>query len=245
MSDRLLDFWGLETLPFGDFGLGDDKLYYINGQYLMILNKIIRDILDHSNDIHVLFGETGTGKTALISRLIKALAFENVHVVYLVNPVDSEAILYTEILNQLTEEKSRDLRELYYLFDDYMEQIKKMNEQIVIILDEAQFYNMKMLDLITRFVNFNFKYKYLSLVLVGLPELFKTIKKCEHITSRIRVQYSLSRLTLEETKNYICHRYQASGGDSTIFSDLISKIYRASGGNPRLINNICSSLLIV
>jgi general secretion pathway protein A len=100
--------------------------------------------------------------------------------------------------------------------------------------------------------------KLVHIILVGQPELKKTLKlKCmRQLRQRISVFHDLKPLNYNDMKNYIIHRITHAKRDDVKTSSLrtmpmpqfsffaLRKIYSASKGIPRMINNICDKALI-
>lgn len=85
-------------------------------------------------------------------------------------------------------------------------------------------------------------------MLLGQPELIRKVSSIPQLDQRIAIRYHLWNLNEEETRGYILHRLSivATQKDRTIFTDEVIKlIFQASGGTPRLINNICDMCLLV
>ena len=92
------------------------------------------------------------------------------------------------------------------------------------------------------------KDKLLQIILVGQPELGTMLDSYElrQLGQRISLSCRLHPLTYSETKEYIAHRlHVASQKSAAVFSNsAIRRIYKFSGGIPRLINMACDRSLL-
>ena len=90
--------------------------------------------------------------------------------------------------------------------------------------------------------------KLLQIILVGQPELKKTLMLPElmQLRQRININYHITPLTIKEVAQYIRHRLTIAGNpDAIIFqNDAMNYIYKFSRGIPRLINILCDFALL-
>ena len=87
---------------------------------------------------------------------------------------------------------------------------------------------------------------FLTLVLLGQPELRDKINNLPQLKQRFNVRYHLKPLTEGETRDYIQHRLQTAGAQQCMFSDeAIAEICHFSSGVPRRVNNISDMSLLV
>jgi general secretion pathway protein A len=134
-------------------------------------------------------------------------------------------------------------------------------KRAVLIIDEAQNLELDSLETVRLLSNIERDdEKLLHIVLVGQPELKQNLRKqcMRQLRQRISVYHDLKPLSFMDMKNYIRHRINlAKGGEwkgkkfqvrreqIPIFSFFaLRKIYTASKGIPRIINNICDKALI-
>jgi len=197
----------------------------------------------------LLTGDIGSGKTTIIRNFIKNL---NGSVkLSIVNNTKVSADLLLSMINQdfgidvegKTKYKLlRDLNE--FLIDQYVNNI-----QPVLLIDEAQNLTPSMLEEVRLLSNLETdKAKLIHIILVGQPELARTLMLPEliQLRQRIQIQYHISPMTIEETSEYIKHRLRVAGNSDAINvnEDTILYIYKFSKGIPRLINIICDFALL-
>jgi general secretion pathway protein A len=72
------------------------------------------------------------------------------------------------------------------------------------------------------------------------------VRRLPALDERIDVNCVLTRLSQEETTQYIQHRLSAAGARRTIFqSDALQTIHELTHGIPRRINRLCDLALLV
>jgi general secretion pathway protein A len=88
----------------------------------------------------------------------------------------------------------------------------------------------------------------MQIILIGQPELSDMLdqKRLRQLRQRILVRYDLSRLNYDDTVHYIQHRLNRAGSSGrpqfTRFAE--KRVFKWSGGIPRMINNICDKALL-
>jgi NAD-dependent deacetylase len=119
----------------------------------------------------------------------------------------------------------------------------------VLVIDEAQSISVHALEQLRMLSNLETaKKKLLQIILVGQLEFEETLKsvRLRSLNQRISIRYRIVPLSRKETKDYIYHRLRvAKAPDELGFSrGALRKIYRYSGGYPRLINLTCDRALL-
>lgn len=241
-------FYGLKENPFN---LTPDPHYlYLGENHREALAQLIYGVREKKGFI-VLTGEVGTGKTTIIRSFMATLngTDKNTRVALLFNPKLSVDDFFKYILQDLGiksngSSKGEYLHALYeYLIDAYQK-----DEKAVLIVDEAQGLSSELLEEIRLLSNLETsRAKLLQIVLVGQPELRKTLSQegLRQLRQRINLQHHLPPLTEKETEAYIKKRLRIAGCKMPIFSQkAIKEIYQKTGGVPRLINVLCDNALL-
>jgi general secretion pathway protein A len=121
-------------------------------------------------------------------------------------------------------------------------------EKVVLIVDEAQGLKPALLEEIRLLSNMETtKSKLLQIILVGQPELKRTLSRREfrQLKQRINLHFHLLPLSEEHTRAYIEKRITVAGGKEPLFTaEAVQEIYRRTKGVPRLINNLCDNALL-
>jgi general secretion pathway protein A len=197
----------------------------------------------------LLTGEIGSGKTTIVRNLIKNLngsvrlsrvnntKVSSEQLIAMINDdfgLDVEGKSKTKLLSDLNE----------FLINQYSDKF-----QPILLIDEAQNLSPDLLEEIRMLSNLETdRAKLLQIILVGQPELKKTLMMPElmQLRQRININYHIAPLTIDETERYIRHRLSIAGNPDAIeFEDtMVSRIYQFSRGIPRLINILCDFALL-
>ena len=204
-------------------------------------------VIEHQ-EFGVLTGEVGSGKSTLVRHLVKTLDPMRYQLVYLNQAGMKPRDFYGELLRHMGEDPVFSLTKAKRLFEEVLTaRAAQKDRSMVVVIDEAQDISPAMLMELRFALNQQMDAVSLfALVLVGQPELRRTLRKnkYEAIAQRIRLQYHLTGLTQEETAEYIRYQMKVAQLTSPVFADsAIQLIYAASQGIPRLINHICTQAL--
>ena len=119
--------------------------------------------------------------------------------------------------------------------------------RVVLLLDEAHLLPMPVLDQLHILLNFQRDSKpWLSIVLVGLPELREILKRnvLQSLTGRIAIRVHLPPLDAAQVKEYVRHRMTAAGCQREVFAqDGLLLISKATGGIMRRIDVLATRCL--
>jgi len=192
----------------------------------------------------LLTGEIGAGKTTIIRNLIK-----NLNGSVKLSRVNNTKVSSEQLISIINEDfglevegksKTQLLSELNkFLIDQYSKHF-----QPILLIDEAQNLSPDLLEEIRMLSNLETdRAKLLQIILVGQPELKKTLMLPEmvQLRQRININYHIAPLSIDETLQYIKHRLSLAGNPDAIEfkGDMLHRIYSFSGGIPRLINILC------
>jgi len=240
-------FYGLKENPFKV--TPDPRFLYLGENHKEALAQLLYGVKESKGFI-VITGEVGAGKTTLLYSLLERLNGNgHMKTAFLFNPKleVNDFILY--ILGDLGVRVRRGTKGDYlqtlhgYLLDAY-----KQGKKVVLIVDEAQGLKPELLEEIRLLSNLETsKSKLLQIILVGQPELNKTLLDpgFRQLKQRINLRYHLSPLSEKETEEYIEKRLRIAGSNGAIFTPkAIKEIYRRSKGIPRVINILCDNTLL-
>ncbi len=198
--------------------------------------------------ITVISGEVGSGKTTLIRHVLDHIG-DDVTVGLISNTHSSFGELLEWVLMAFDlDYRDKSKTELYHLFSDFLIEQYAQNRRTVLIIDEAQNFDVKTLEELRMLSNINSgKHMVLQLILVGQPELLETMRLPEmrQLAQRVSVDYHIKSLKLDETTAYIHSRLDHVGGSPDLFSLTTCAIVHYYGrGIPRLINTLCDFALV-
>jgi len=238
-----LEFYNLKEKPFS---LTPDPAFLFYSKVHKRAIAFLKYGLQESKGFLQLTGPIGSGKTTLLRAILSELD-ESAKTAYIMNPCAPFPDLLRSIMKDLeipNIPQTRLKMELLDFFHEYLLAQMRRSNPVIVIFDEAQNLSLKNLEEIRMLSNFETtKGKLIQIVLVGQPELVKTINRPElkQLKQRIQVRYHLSALNLSEVKEYIGHRLRVAGSDGGILftEGACAAIYEFSNGIPRLINSVC------
>ena len=238
-------FYNLNESPFAL--LPDPAFLYMSKDHAMALTLLRYSILNKQG-FTAITGEVGSGKTTLINRIIDELD-EGVTVGLINFTHTSFGDLAEWVLMAYgIEYRGKSKVEMYDDFVQFLIDEFRQGQRVVLIIDEAQNMEPKVLEEVRMLSNVNAQNEHLlHLIIVGQPELRATLQRPElrQLTQRISVFYHVGGLTLNDAYAYVSHRLEVAGGEPDLFSrDAVELIWKESKGIPRLINTFCDLALV-
>lgn len=197
-----------------------------------------------------LTGEVGTGKTSLCRCLLEQVP-DNVDLAVVFNPKVTAYELIAAVCDELRiqyDETDGSIKKLTDVLNEYLLEAHARGRRTVLIIDEAQNLSPDVLEQVRLLTNLETPtQKLLQIVLIGQPELRTLLQRedMRQLAQRVTARYRLEPLSREETGAYIKHRLHISGATRRIFKkSAVDRVYKLSGGIPRLINVLCDRALL-
>ncbi len=202
--------------------------------------------------ITLITGEVGSGKTTLLRNLLRSVEDEvgEVKVGLISNPIGGRDELFRWVLMALDDAVPEDLGyvDLHRRLETYLIEQYAAGRRVVLIFDEAQNLDHASLELIRMLTNINSDDdELLQLVLVGQPELRDMVMRPElkQFAQRVTASFFLPKLGEGSVADYIDHRLRVAGAEDDVFTaESIDLIHAATGGTPRLINQLCDFAML-
>ena len=238
-------FYGFRGKPFSL--LPDPEFLYLSKKHRMALTLLEYGLMNQAS-FSVITGDIGTGKTTLIRQLLNQMERDMV-VGLISNTHPSFGDLLQWILLAFNLEcHSKEKVDMYKTFMDFLIKQYAANRRSILIIDEAQNMSPQALEELRMLSNVNSdKDQVLQVILAGQPGLRDNLRdpRLEQFAQRIAVDYNLTPLNAEETREYIRHRLSVAGGSPDMFDDeACEAVFRYSGGIPRLVNLLCDTALV-
>ncbi|MFC1830686.1 ExeA family protein [Thermodesulfobacteriota bacterium] len=237
-------FYGLQRKPFEL--KPDGNCVYLSDTHEEAIANLEYGV-DSEKGFLMLTGGVGTGKTTVLNALLATLD-DRVRVCLINNPKLEVKEFYRFMANLLGLQYNDNKAEFIIQFLTLLEHCAEQNEKILLMIDEAQFFTVDLMDEVRLLANHAGNRDVLSIFFIGQPELLELLAhdRLLPLRQRIELRYHLSELTRDDTTQYISFRLKRAGAtESSIFStEAIDSIHQATRGNPRLINVVCDHALI-
>jgi general secretion pathway protein A len=240
-----LDFYKLHLKPFQIST--DPRFLWLGEKHQEALAVLKYGILDNKGFL-LLTGDVGTGKTTLLNALIDSLG-DNVLVAMVPDPGLAKMDFFNFVLDSFgVDNRYRSKGEFLIFLKNYLVELSRQGKQALLIIDECQNLNQKLLEEVRLLSNIEkADSKLINIFFVGQSEFNNIILRPKNraIRQRITINFNISPLSVSETDAYIRFRLAVAGADETIFTrDAIKEVYKFSNGYPRLINIICDQALL-
>lgn len=236
-----LDYFGLNGRPFA---LAPDPAYLVWSSEHRSAHAMLDYGLSVRAPITLLTGEIGAGKTTLLHYVIDTLD-EDVTAAMISNARLGSNDILRRVLAALDVKvpPGSDSSEQFTAIQDFLLEEHRAGRRVLLIIDEAQNLDREALEDLRMLTNINAGHdEVLQLMLSGQPELRAMIRQPDMVqfAQRIAASYHLPRLDAQATADYIATRLKLAGGRPGIFSRQAAEtVHAATGGTPRLINQLC------
>ncbi len=239
------DFYGLREKPFSK--TPDPRFLYRSAKHAEALARLQHAV--DEQDMVLLTGEIGSGKTMLSRALIDSLD-ASYYPVLIINPrLSPSQLLRTLALRLGMNEAGRYRHGILDGINGKLFELFEAGRRPVLIIDEAQLIPGKTtFEELRLLTNFQLDDRnLLSLVLIGQTELRDRLDRRHYraLRQRIGMQFHLTALDEAETGEYVKHRLRIAGREAELFDpEAIALLFEASEGVPRLINTLAGNALV-
>lgn len=118
----------------------------------------------------------------------------------------------------------------------------------LLVLDDAETMRGEILDLLRRLTNYAMDTEdRFSVLVTGTDAVLRTLKDpaMEPFNTRLSFVHALKPFNLDDTRNYVAFHLRAAGARDQLMTDgAVRKLFQASGGTPRRINQLALHVLI-
>ncbi len=239
-------FYNFKEVPFNL--TPNSRFFFASDKHTTALDSLIYAINQRKGFV-VITGEIGSGKTTVCRTLLNRLD-KHTQVALVTNTnLNSKDLLMTIMEDLEIEFSSSSKSKLLSQLNTYLIDQMQLDNNVVLIIDEAQNLKPSVLEEIRMLSNLETETeKLIQIILLGQPELKQklSLRGLEQLRQRVAVYFHLSPLNQDETKNYILHRLKiASGSDRQYMTEeALELVYKFSKGVPRLINQICDNAFL-
>ena len=240
-------YFGLAEEPFSI--APDPRYLYMSQRHQEALAHLLYGV-NAGGGFVLLTGEVGAGKTTVCRCLLEQIP-ESCDVAYIFNP----KLTVEELLSTICAEfgiscppGNTSVKVYIDCINAYLLDAHARGRHTVLIIDEAQNLSADVLEQLRLLTNLETnQHKLLQIILLGQPELAAMLERPElrQLAQRIIARYHLGPLGKQEVAAYVQHRLLIAGAQRLLFpAALMSKLYRLSGGIPRIINVLCDRALL-
>ena len=241
-----LELFKLHELPFRLSP--DPQFLYLSKQHARA-KAYMESTIWFTDGFVVITGEIGSGKTTLIETFLREL--QNDAVVAQINQtqLSPTAFLQTVLVQFGFSPFNMKKPEVLATLNQFLVEQHINGRKVLLIVDEAQNLGHRVLEEVRMLSGIeSTKDKALRIILAGQPELNDKLNSPEltQLTQRVRLRFHLTALNKAETAAYIDHRLEVAGSQGRhIFADeTYARIYKYTGGVPRLINTLCDTCMM-
>ncbi len=241
------NYFGLAEAPFSI--APDPRYLYMSQRHQEALAHLLYGV-NGGGGFVLLTGEVGTGKTTVCRCLLEQVP-ESCDVAYIFNPKLTVAELLSTICLEfgIAYPPGNTSNKVYVdCINAYLLEANARGRCTVLIIDEAQNLSADVLEEMRLLTNLETnRRKLLQIILLGQPELAAMLERPElrQLAQRVVARYHLGPLTRPEVAAYVRHRLDVSGAPRPLFpAALMGRLYRLSGGIPRVINVLCDRALL-
>lgn len=244
----MIDYISRYGLDFNPFIKNSHDIIIETSEYKEITYRL--NYLLNNKGFGVITGGPGCGKTTVIRSWVNGLNASLYKVVYTSLSTLTVSEFYKHMASELGLEPMHKKSDN---FKNIQAEVSRFSIEKritpVIIIDEANYINNGVLNDFKMLFNFDMDSKDRAVVLfVGLQSLNNTLRLVanEPLRQRITMNYSLDGLSKSESLDYIKGKLSGARCTMEVFNtNAINAIINATGGIPRLINNICNAALII
>lgn len=241
------NYFGLAEAPFSI--APDPRYLYMSQRHQEALAHLLYGV-NGGGGFVLLTGEVGAGKTTVCRCLLEQIP-ESCDVAYIFNPKLTVAELLSTICAEfgiVCPSGNFSIKVYVDCINAYLLDAHARGRHTVLIIDEAQNLSADVLEQMRLLTNLETSQrKLLQIILLGQPELAEMLERPElrQLAQRIIARYHLGPLDRQEVAAYVQHRLEIAGTQRQLFpAALMGRLYRLSGGIPRIVNVLCDRALL-
>ncbi len=241
------EYFGLKEAPFSI--APDPRYLFMSEQHREALAHLVYGFNSDGGFV-LLTGEVGTGKTTVCRCLLEQIP-DNTAIAFILNPKLTVQELLATVCDEFGIKYPSDntsIKVFVDLLNAYLLEAHATDRKAVLLIDEAQNLSADVLEQLRLLTNLETNQrKLLQIILIGQPELRDKLSEpgLRQLSQRIIARYHLGALSKKDISAYVSHRLSVAGLRDQLFPiAVINKLYRLTGGVPRVINVLCDRALL-
>ena len=238
------------------FSLSPDPRFFFKESSPGAIFDVLLAGIRRREGILVVTGEVGAGKTTLCRAVVQSLD-RTILAAFVPDPLLSREDLLKTLLVDFGVISADNVRggelrgasrtDLRYALLDFLISLEPLHALAIVVMDEAQDLSTELLHEIRILSDFEHtQTRLLQFLLVGEPGLQSRLDGAEmrRLAQRVSIRSELEPLAAKDVGPYISHRLTIAGNGTLRFTyGAIDRVYRTSGGIPRIINLVCDRAL--
>ena len=241
----VLDFYNLAEQPFGV--TPDSRFLYLGPQHREALASLVYGT-ESNRGFLALIAKPGMGKTSLLYHYLGYLRDKARTAFVFRTDCDSREFIRHVLIDLGIEVAGMDLPAMHEALNRLLTDEMRAGRRFVLVVDEAQNLEEKVLESIRLLSNFETPWmKLMQIVLAGQPQLADRLASpsMAQLRQRVSIVMRIEPFTPKEVDAYIDHRLWIGGCDrpSLFTANARKLIAEHSEGIPRNINNLCFNAL--
>lgn len=241
----LLSYWNLNERPFE--ATWDTRFYFQSRDHDEALNRLTFLVEEKTMNMGMLTGEVGCGKTLTRAVFTKRLNPDR----YFVITQENSAFCFKDLVGAVLQKLDPNGRgqtkfARYERLRSVAEKLHVEQKHLVLVFDEAQEMTPGAMNELKLLTNWNGGgQNFLTIILLGQPELRGMVSRLPAIDQRISLRFHLGPITPTECSAYLRHRLLVAGhAHGELFqAQAVSRIFNTSNGIPREVNRLAKLAL--
>ena len=237
----LLGYYKLAEQPFGV--TPDSRFLYLGPKHREALASLVYGT-ESNRGFLALIAKPGMGKTSLLYHYLAYLRDKARTAFVFRTDCDSREFIRHLMLDLGVDVGGMDLPAMHDTLNRLLTEEMRAGRRFVLVIDEAQNLDEKVLESIRLLSNFETPWtKLMQIVLAGQPQLADRLASpsMAQLRQRVSMVIRIEPLTNEEVNAYIDHRLWIAGCEKPAFLTVGARklIADHSEGIPRNVNNLC------
>ncbi|MDZ4200351.1 MAG: AAA family ATPase [Kiritimatiellia bacterium] len=248
-----IPYWNLTENPFQN--VADPRFAFLSSQHREALARMLY-LVDGRKLGGVLCGPYGVGKSMVLELLAEEIRRrEGTRFLRMDAGPSGPMPVLRLILRRLGwTQPVEDVSQALFAFEELCSETRAAFSHLVLAIDEAQFFlSPEALSFLHLFTNLRVSRKdgsygppAATLLLSGPPMILDSITADPSLSQRLQIASILTALDEQQTLEYVHFRIRQAGGDIWMFDRAaLEMLHRASGGIPRVINNLCDIAMVM